>query len=122
MSLNLGQRLSRTVVFLLMGAALVAVTVALVPRRAAFVLVTLLLVEGWLLANKYADDTLSESVWALASRPLVPWLFGIATGWSICAGYLVNPWLVLAAGAVSGHFVWQSADVYKAIAKKEDTE
>lgn len=113
MTLNLGQRLSRAVWFTIIGVALVVVAHRLAPFHVAVALDALLAVEAWLLWNRYADDTLSESQWAIATRPLVPWLFGMATGWAIAAGYLINPWLALAAGAVQAHFFWQSWDVYE---------
>lgn len=113
MTLNFGQRLSRAVWFTLIGAALVAVAHRVAPLKVSLVLDVLLAVEAWLLWNRYADDTLSESQWAIATRPLVPWLFGIATGWAIATGLLINPWLVLSAGAVQAHFFWQSWDVYE---------
>lgn len=56
--------------------------------KVIFLIVTLALAyEGWTLFNNIPNDTISESVWRIASsRPLVPFL----------AGFLM------------GHFFWQA--------------
>lgn len=120
--MNRGQRISRAVVFAMIGLALAATAFAVAPLKVAVVLALLLVVEAWLLANQYAEDTLSESHWAIATRPLVPWLFGIGTGWAMTAGHLSNPWLILAAGAVQAHFFWQAWDVYAKLLEKARTQ
>jgi len=38
----------------------------------------LLLLESWTLVNRYAGDTISEVVWYLNARPVVPFAFGLA--------------------------------------------
>src|SRR3989304_7295968 len=38
----------------------------------------LLLLESWTLVNSYAGDTISEVVWQLNARPVVPFAFGPA--------------------------------------------
>lgn len=54
----------------------------------AILITAALLYEGWTLINHTPHDTLSEAVWAVASkRPLVPFV----------AGFLM------------GHFFWQAA-------------
>lgn len=51
----------------------------------------LLVYEAWTLVNSEAKDTISERTWrASAKRPLVPFLLG----------------------ALMGHLIWQSQDVY----------
>lgn len=44
------------------------------------VIALLLLYEGWTLINGTPNDTISESIWRLADRPLVPFLFGFLMG------------------------------------------
>ncbi len=67
----------------------------------------ILIYEGWTLRNKYESDTISEVLWALAERPLVPWVAGLATAWAIESGVLVDPWAVLVVGFLQGHFWFQ---------------
>lgn len=64
--------------------------------------------ETWTILNNRKADTISESIWELSKRPLVPWLFGAATVW----GYYNIPDLHALELAVwlglSGHFFWQA--------------
>jgi len=73
--------------------------------------VVLLAVEAWAFFNPYANDTISEVVWALSERPLVPLLFGAATAWSITSGFIPatreGMWVSLFIGVIMGHFFWQ---------------
>lgn len=57
----------------------------------------LLAYEAYTLSNKDEDDTISEFFWSVMRRPLVPF----------------------ALGGLVMHFVWQSQDVYDALATKE---
>jgi hypothetical protein len=76
------------------------------------------LYEGWTLINRFPEDTLSESVWRLAARPMVPYLFGMAMGaWAcwICVrpmlGRPITPESVLQFGGtmfLMGHFFFQA--------------
>lgn len=52
--------------------------------------------EAYTLANKEEDDTISEFIWSVMRRPLVPFVIG----------------------TLVGHFVWQSQDVYDVLAEK----
>lgn len=76
------------------------------PRWGTFCL-GLALWEGWTLANKYKEDTISEAIWLLAKRPITVLLFGLAMGIAAGSGYLGDPTIVLrgfAIGLLYGHF------------------
>ena len=46
-----------------------------------YLLVAALIVyEGITLTNKYDGDTISEIIWHLSNRPLVPFIFGMLMG------------------------------------------
>jgi hypothetical protein len=102
----------------LMGVALVIVAFTLAGVVWGLFLTLLLGLEAYALLNDYSDDTISEVLWRLSKRPIVPWLFGLATGWAITSkwifGYLDVPptimkgvWLILAVGFLQGHFWFQ---------------
>jgi hypothetical protein len=63
--------------------------------------------EAWTLVNRWPHDTISEIVWELAERPLVPFMFGIVTGWMFTTGIFSNPFATLSWGFLMGHFFWQ---------------
>ena len=96
------------VVGALIGVALIYVTFRLAGPLWGAGLCLLLLYESWTLTNSYPEDTLSESIWRLSARPMVPWLFGLATGWAFATGFISNPWLCLAVGFLEGHFFFQA--------------
>lgn len=79
------------------------------------ILSALLAYEGWTLVNRYPEDTLSESVWRLSARPMVPFVFGIADGaWIYHIFFLkslIDPKQALLACAIQflmGHFFFQA--------------
>jgi len=90
------------------GAALLYLTFTLAGLWWGLGLSLLLLYEGWTLINQFPEDTISESIWRLSVRPMVPWLFGVATGWAIQSGFLHNPWLIGAWLFLNGHFFFQA--------------
>jgi hypothetical protein len=110
---NPGIRRTNLVVGLVLGAALLATTFYLAGPKVGAVLSALLLYEGYTLVDVYAANTISESIWRLASRPLLPLVFGLGIGWGVTAGVLTEPWLVLAAGILLGHFFWQRQEAYE---------
>lgn len=67
----------------------------------------LLLLETWTLANAYAGDTISEVVWALNKRPVVPFAFGLAAA-SLLSGVIPHSgkgvWIAFLLGGLFGHF------------------
>jgi len=95
----------------LIGAALVAFMWFVLSPAWAIACSVLLAYEGWTLKNHYANDTISEVVWALANRPMVPFIFGAGVVALICHG-VVKPtveglYVALAIGFLSGHFFFQ---------------
>lgn len=71
----------------------------------------LLAYEAWTFGNRYRNDTLSEVVWVLVRRPLVPFILGAGSVALIAHG-IVRPsvqglYVALAYGVLMGHFVFQ---------------
>jgi len=98
---------TQKVVLGIMGAAILVMAWSLLPIWWAIGVTAILAYEGWTLINKYENDTISEILWGLSTRPIVPWLFGVATGWALATGYVSDPWLILALGFLQGHFWFQ---------------
>lgn len=71
------------------------------------------LYETWSLINGYPGDTLSEAIWRLSVRPLVPWFFGGLSIYMIEAGLFTHTDAGLYAAAawfgLQGHFFFQAA-------------
>lgn len=111
MSDNLPAGPTKLVVGGLIGLALSTAFLYLLDWRWALVAVVVLSYEGWTLINDHKGDTISEVLWVLAARPMVPWLFGVATGWAITSGFIpasVNGvWIALSWGFLQGHFWFQ---------------
>ena len=101
-------RHSTVVVGGLMGAALLYLAFRLAGPLYGLGIAVILAYEAWTLINSDPHDTLSESVWRLSVRPLVPWLFGVASGWAVQAGFLKDPWLVGAWFFLNAHFFFQA--------------
>jgi hypothetical protein len=74
----------------------------------AVFLTLLLSLEAWALTNRYRGDTISEVIWWLSARPLVPFVFGLTTGGLMAADILVDRWAVALAFMLNGHFFWQA--------------
>jgi hypothetical protein len=110
---NPGIRRTNLLVGLLLGGALLFLSFYLAGPAVGAVLAALLLYEGYTLVDSYGENTISESIWRMARRPLVPWVFGLGTGWAITAGVLNEPWLILTAGLLNGHFYWQRQRSYE---------
>lgn len=95
------------------GIALAAAFYHILPLGWLIVALALLAVEVWSFFNPYAHDTISEVVWALSDRPLVPLLFGAAVAWAITSGFIPangeGMWVSLFLGVILGHFFWQRA-------------
>lgn len=74
----------------------------------------LLAYEGWTLKNKYEHDTISEVMWVLARRPMVPFIFGAGVTALICHGVIVPTinglYVAVAVGFLMGHFFFQRAE------------
>lgn len=100
-----GIQTSNIVVGATMGLAMLAATYAILGPWFGTLAALYLLYEGYTLVNRHPEDTLSESVWRLATRPIVPLLFGIAAGWGI--GINVLDPKTLAIGILYGHFFFQ---------------
>ncbi len=88
------------------GIGLIVATFALVGWKWGILLSSALLYEGWTLTNSYPEDTISESIWRLSVRPLIPWVGGFATAWWLCHTN-PHPVLILALGFLSGHMWFQ---------------
>lgn len=102
----------------LIGAPLLYLAFYLTGIKWGAILVALLAYEAWTILNGYKADTISEAVWALSRRPLVPWLFGLATGWAITSSTVTDPWLLTAIVWLESHFFFQAQAVYDEAAKE----
>jgi hypothetical protein len=94
----------------LMGIALCWVAWNVAGPYVGSFLMLLLAYEAWTLINHYPNDTISEIVWGLAERPMVPFLFGAGYSWAITAAVITNPWFIAAVGFLMGHFFFQRAN------------
>jgi len=92
------------------GLGLIAVIFSILNWKWALVALAYLLYEGWTLVNKYENDTISEIIWLLSKRPMVPWLFGLATGWALGADKISNVYLIAGLFFLQGHFFFQRQD------------
>lgn len=99
----------------LIGAGIVLMMYHLLSLKLFLLAVALLGVEVWSFFNPYANDTISEVIWGLAERHLVPLLFGVATGWALASGFvpvsIEGLWISLCLGTLLGHFFWQAEGV-----------
>jgi hypothetical protein len=98
---------TKYVVLGVMGLALTAVIFSVMEWRWGLLTLGLLIYETWTLVNRYPGDTISEIIWALSVKPLVPWLFGIGTGWAISSGFVENHYLIAGLLFLQGHFFFQ---------------
>lgn len=107
------QQLSRIFVAAILGSAILYVGWVNAPSFPVFLVLIAIpgAVEAALLLNQEKGDTISESHWYLAQRPLVPFLYGLATYWVLFnSGWgpvLVGAWCFLMA-----HMFFESQDVY----------
>lgn len=107
------QQLSRIFVAAILGSAILYVGWVNAPSFPVFLMLIAIpgAVEAALLLNQEKGDTISESHWYLAQRPLVPFIYGLATAWVVFnSGWgvlLIAAWCFLMA-----HMFFQSQDVY----------
>jgi hypothetical protein len=107
---NRGERTTTLVVGGIMGAGLIWVTFLVAPWMIGLALSAILLYEGYTLINPYPRDTISEIIWWLSERPMVPMLGGIVLGYMLCAGYFGPPDKATLCGTaffLAGHFWFQ---------------
>lgn len=95
----------------LIGAALVAVMFLILDWQWALGLAMVLAYEGWTLVNKYPNDTISEIIWELSNRPMVPFIFGAGFVALIAHG-VIKPtvaglYVAGSVGFLMGHFFFQ---------------
>lgn len=94
-----------------LGAGVLAFIWLVMPPMWAIGASLLLVYEAWTFGNRYVNDTISEVVWELVKRPLVPFMLGAAAV-ALLAHGIVKPnieglYVSLAVGMIMGHFVWQ---------------
>lgn len=105
-----GKSLSTGVVAGVMLLGLVWFMYAVLPRPIFIATLGVLLYEVYTLINEHPQDTISESIWRLNRRPLVPMGFGFAIGVMLAWGFM-STWVCAAVGVLFGHFFWQRGDV-----------
>lgn len=104
---NRGFKRSLIVWGVLIGAGLLFAIHAWVPdHRARAVFYAICLYEAYTLIDRWKGNTLSEALWFLSQRPLIPFLFGAAAGIAIGRG-AIDPFSV-SIGMLCGHFFWQA--------------
>lgn len=114
MKLPLGP--SRYVIPLTLGTAFAWLTYLLVGWKWFLFLLSCLLYEGWTLINQYPHDTITETMWALMKRPLIPFLLG---GASVALLIFILPltleglFIAFLLGMLMGHWVFQAQRVYE---------
>lgn len=73
--------------------------------------------EAWTFVNKYENDSLSEGMWWLSARPLVPFAFGLACAWAIESHLIADThagvWSAFFVGGLCAHFFFESQAVYE---------
>jgi hypothetical protein len=113
MTLNVPDKKSPTwlVVGGLIGAALIGVIWLLMSPLYAAGTTAVLAYEGWTLRNRFKNDTISEVIWVLAKRPLIPFIFGAGFVATIAHG-IIKPtieglYISGAIGFLMGHFFFQ---------------
>jgi hypothetical protein len=80
---------------------------------------TALALEAWTLINKYKEDTISEAIWRLSARPMVPFIFGAMDGMAVLHALTrpaIDPkqiGLLMAIQFLFGHFFFQAQDKLK---------
>jgi hypothetical protein len=109
---NVGPQRKWTKAFvgLVLLVAIVGAAFALTNAMWGIFCAVLAVFEGWTLVNRYREDTISETIWEWAARPMIPCLFGIAFGWGAGSGYLGDPVTSgrnFAIGFLFGHFFFQ---------------
>ena len=98
---------TRVVVASAIGLSLLAFAYYVLGPWAAGLVLLVMLYEGWTLVNRYPNDTISEIMWELAARPMVPFVFGILSGWALGHGAVVNAYAIAAWFFLMGHFFFQ---------------
>lgn len=103
------------------GAVLVLTIYTLLGPVYGSIAALYLLYEGWTIVNRYARDTISEVTWYLATRPLVPLMFGAGISWAIVSGLIPRTheglWVAFMIGTLYGHLFWQSQEIYDGIVR-----
>lgn len=93
-----------------MGLAFVALAFYAGGWEAGLVLTAFLAYEGWTLINPFHGDTISEVIWELAERPMIPWVFGVACGYMLAVGVFGPPKQAILCAAcffLMGHWFFQ---------------
>jgi hypothetical protein len=96
--------LTNIVVGGLAGGAMLLGLFAVLPFGVALFCTGLLAYEGYTLVNKVQYDTLSESIWRFARRPMFPFLAGIGVAEALRFGWFAHPYAVFFLGFLCGHF------------------
>jgi hypothetical protein len=98
---------TRIVVGGIIAAGMLAAGYAVLGFHGGLIVTAALLYEGWTLVNRYPNDTISEAIWEFAARPMVPFVFGVASGWALTVSVLPNQFAVAAWFFLMGHFFFQ---------------
>jgi len=98
---------SRFVVPALIGVGLMGAFYHLLSLPWFALVCVLMAIEVWTLVNKHQGDTLSETIWALNARPLVPFLFAVFATLLLERNVIPSTpeglWVAFALGGLFGH-------------------
>lgn len=86
------------------GVAMLAALFFVLPLPVAVFCCGLLAYEAYTLVNKDKNDTISESIWRYAKRPMFPFLFGIGMAEALRSDAFTHPYAVFFLGFLNGHF------------------
>lgn len=100
----MGVRTTQAFVGLVLFAVGVWVIFALTLGWWSWALLAIGAFETWTIFNSSPNDTISEIIWALAERPILPLLAGVAIGHFTPTDALL--WVGI--GILCGHFFWQA--------------
>jgi len=97
--------LTRGVVGAVIGLALVWAVIFLTGWQWGLALASLLVYEGWTVANTSKYDTISDIVRDFSRKQLLtPWMFGFAFGIGITTGYIHDPYVIAGLALLQGHW------------------
>lgn len=99
-----GARLTQLVVGALLGAGFITLIYTLTGPYYGTGFTLLLLYEGYTIANRCPNDTISEIIWALSEWTLVPLTFGLLVGYAYWSKMIEKPALSFAVLYLMGHF------------------
>lgn len=88
----------------LVGLGMVGAMYYILPIQAFVFCSGLLGFEAYTLLNRTPHDTISETIWRFAKRPMFPFLFGVGVAEALRLVIFSHPYAVFFLGFLCGHF------------------